>query len=130
MNERAPDSIDVEVGMRIRLRRKAQKISQQMLAESLGLTFQQVQKYERGTNRVSASMLVKIARRLETTVGDLVGEDGSSSGATHRFSTLLAGPGALELLSAFAELEEPRLRRSVLKLVEAMARSERQEKAA
>ena len=130
MNERAPDPIDVEVGTRIRLRRKAQKISQQALAESLGLTFQQIQKYERGTNRVSASMLVKIARRLETTVGDLVGEDGSSSSETHRFSNLLAGPGALELLTAYAELKEPRLRRSVLKLVEEMARSERQEEAA
>jgi transcriptional regulator with XRE-family HTH domain len=65
----SPDPIDVEVGARIRVRRKYLSLSQSALAEALGLTFQQVQKYERGANRVSASMLVKIATRLDTTVG-------------------------------------------------------------
>ena len=68
----APNPIDVEVGARIRVRRKYLSLSQSALAEALGLTFQQVQKYERGANRVSASMLVKIAAKLDTTVGALV----------------------------------------------------------
>ncbi len=69
-----PDSIDISVGARIRSRRKAIKVSQEVLANFLNLTFQQVQKYERGANRVSASMLVRIAQRLGTSVGYLVGE--------------------------------------------------------
>ena len=58
------DPIDVGVGARIRIRRRELGVSQGLLAEHLGLTFQQVQKYERGANRVSASMLVRIAERL------------------------------------------------------------------
>ena len=61
--------IDIYVGSRIRLRRKDRKISQSMLAKELGLTFQQVQKYERGGNRVSASKLYETARVLEVPVG-------------------------------------------------------------
>ena len=61
-NERTPNVVDLHVGMRIRLRRRALNVSQERLAEALGLTFQQVQKYERGSNRVSASKLYDIAR--------------------------------------------------------------------
>lgn len=60
-----PDPIDVRVGLNIRMRRKALALSQTKLADHLGLTFQQVQKYERGTNRVSASMLWRICQYLE-----------------------------------------------------------------
>ncbi len=73
-DEKAPDPIDVATGARIRARRKALKISQQDLADFLKLTFQQVQKYERGANRVSISMVVRIAQRLRTSVAYLVGE--------------------------------------------------------
>jgi DNA-binding XRE family transcriptional regulator len=73
-----PDPIDVEVGRRIRARRTAVGISQTALAKALGLTFQQVQKYEKGTNRVSASTLVRVARELGVTVAFLVGEEGEA----------------------------------------------------
>jgi len=63
-----PHSVDVHVGAHIRLRRKELKISQDTLAQALGLTFQQVQKYERGTNRVSASKLHEIAATLQTPI--------------------------------------------------------------
>ena len=63
--ERTPNAIDMHVGMRVRLRRRALGLSQDRLAKSLGLTFQQVQKYERGANRVSASKLYEIARTLQ-----------------------------------------------------------------
>ncbi|HMO43605.1 MAG TPA: helix-turn-helix transcriptional regulator, partial [Phenylobacterium sp.] len=60
--DRAPNPVDRHVGLRIRLRRKELGVSQEKLAEAIGLTFQQVQKYERGANRVSASKLWEIAR--------------------------------------------------------------------
>jgi transcriptional regulator with XRE-family HTH domain len=74
-----PDPIDVEVGARIRARRTTLGVSQTALAKSLGLTFQQVQKYEKGANRVSASTLVRVARELRVTVAFLVGEEGQVS---------------------------------------------------
>jgi len=66
--------IDKAVGGRVRERRRVMRISQTALAAYLGVTFQQIQKYERGRNRISASMLVHIAEMLETTVSDLIGE--------------------------------------------------------
>jgi transcriptional regulator with XRE-family HTH domain len=74
-----PDPIDVEVGGRIRTRRIALGVSQTALAKALGLTFQQVQKYEKGANRVSASTLVRVARELGVTVAFLVGEEGQTA---------------------------------------------------
>ena len=64
----APHTVDVHVGARIRLRRRLLGMSQERLADALGLTFQQVQKYERGANRVSASKLFEIARTLQTPI--------------------------------------------------------------
>jgi transcriptional regulator with XRE-family HTH domain len=115
-----PDPIDVEVGIRIRTRRKLLGISQTQLAQSLGLTFQQVQKYERGANRVSASTLVRIARTLETTVASLVGEheDGSRDGDMFQHLTL---PGSFELLQAFARMPDGDVRRALVNLAKAMA---------
>src|ERR1700712_2541885 len=102
----SPDPIDVEVGARIRVRRKYLSLSQSALADALGLTFQQVQKYERGANRVSASMLVKIAPKLETTVGALVGENDADR-HSHEVYQKLASPGALDLLEAYVRMPDP-----------------------
>jgi transcriptional regulator with XRE-family HTH domain len=115
----SPDPIDVEVGTRIRIRRKSLAISQSTLAEALGLTFQQVQKYERGANRVSASVLVRIAARLETSVSALVGEKDSTRHEPDVYSHLVA-PGALELLDSYARLSPPELQRAVVHLVRTM----------
>ncbi len=112
----SPDPIDIEVGARIRVRRKFLSLSQSALAEALGLTFQQVQKYERGANRVSASMLVKIAVKLETSVGALVGENDEDR-HSHDVYQKLASPGALELLEAFVLMPDPEARRAVVTLV-------------
>jgi transcriptional regulator with XRE-family HTH domain len=79
-----PDPIDIAVGGRIRARRIALGVSQTALAKALGLTFQQVQKYEKGANRVSASTLVRVARELGVTVAFLVGEEVQSTGASRR----------------------------------------------
>src|SRR6476469_607632 len=67
--ERSPNPVDRHVGLRIRLRRKELGISQEKLAEAIGLTFQQVQKYERAANRVSASKLWEMSRALSTNIG-------------------------------------------------------------
>ncbi|MBI1198697.1 MAG: helix-turn-helix domain-containing protein [Phenylobacterium sp.] len=103
----APDPIDIAVGARIRLARKTRGLSQEALASAGGITFQQIQKYERGANRVSASMLVKIARTLDTPVAELFGVNDQARGVTDEVATLLGEPGALDLLRAYARLPRP-----------------------
>ncbi len=114
-----PDPIDVAVGARVRIRRRWLGLSQTQLANALGITFQQVQKYERGANRVSASMLVKIAAKLETTVAALVGEDGSAPVEAIIYAQL-ATPGATDLLAAFAKISDGEARRAVLTIAQAL----------
>ena len=102
-----PDPIDVAVGARIRLARKTLRMSQQALAEAVGITFQQIQKYERGANRVSASMLVRIAQTLDTPVAELFGANDAARGMTDELAALLGEPSALELLRAYLGLPRP-----------------------
>lgn len=110
------DPIDLAVGARIRIRRKLLKVSQTALGDHLGISFQQVQKYERGDNRISASMLVRTAVKLETTVADLVGET-QVAVADGEVLGMLAPAGALDLLQAFAGVDNPRVRAAILELV-------------
>jgi transcriptional regulator with XRE-family HTH domain len=117
-----PDPIDVAVGARIRVQRRHLKISQDDLAQVLGLTFQQVQKYERGTNRVSASMLVRIAAKLKTTVGTLVGED-MVADQDVAMLTALSAPGAIELLQAYGQAG-PKARKALLSVAKALVEAE------
>ncbi len=116
-----PDPIDIDVGARIRARRVFQGLSQTRLAHALGLTFQQVQKYERGDNRVSASTLVRAAVALDTSVAALVGEDGAQSGKP--MFRHLAMPGAFDLLDAFAKIADPEVRRAVVRLTKTLSRA-------
>jgi transcriptional regulator with XRE-family HTH domain len=117
--DQGPDPIDVAVGHRIRVRRKWLGISQSTLAEHLGVSFQQVQKYERGANRVSASMLVRIAQKLDTTVGELVGETPTPMNDESLFEKL-AVPGAVQLLEAFASVQQPSMRTAILNLTRSL----------
>ena len=119
----SPDPIDIDVGRRIRVRRKWLGVSQASLAEHLGVSFQQVQKYERGFNRVSASVLVRIAEKLETTVSALVGETGVH-GQPNAIFEMLALPGALQLLDAFTSVENSALRSALLDLVHSLAETD------
>ena len=119
MTRQGPDPIDVAVGARIRIRRRWLGFSQTQLANALGITFQQVQKYERGANRVSASMLVKIATKLETTVAALVGEDGQAPVEAIIYAQL-STPGATELLAAFAKIDDGETRRALLTLAQGL----------
>jgi transcriptional regulator with XRE-family HTH domain len=130
-SERSPHPIDVHVGARIRLRRKFLRISQEKLADALGLTFQQVQKYERGANRVSASKLYEIARFLNAPVQyffegltDAVQPGGEEDGHEQFVHGFLMTAEGIELASLFPKIKSPRLRRKVLDLVRELAETE------
>jgi transcriptional regulator with XRE-family HTH domain len=126
--ERVPNPIDVHVGLQVRLRRKELKISQEKLAEALGLTFQQVQKYERGANRISASKLYEIARALQVPIGwffegladsSEAGGD-SADGQTPFAHSFLTTQEGIDLANLFPKVQRKRVRRRLVDLVRAM----------
>jgi transcriptional regulator with XRE-family HTH domain len=122
----APNKLDVALGLRIRQRRKSLRLSQTALADKIGLTFQQIQKYERGANRVSFSRLVEIAHALSCRVLDVIGDlddAGVPSPLFRQDTAHLRESGAPELLAAYAAAPAL-LRRSILKLVVAIAKDQ------
>jgi len=124
--EHSPNKLDVALGLRIRQRRKALGVSQTALADAIGLTFQQIQKYERGFNRVSFSRLVDISHALDCRVVDLIGDlddAGMPSPLFRQDTAHLRESGAPELLAAYAAAP-PSLRRVVLKLVTEIAKDQ------
>ena len=126
MGNKSPGEVDVQVGQRIRVLRQEAAMSQTVLAEHLGVTFQQVQKYEKGTNRVGAGRLTKIADALGVPVTRLLGADEERSvtaapGGGKSPLALLTVPGALRLLRAYAKIEDGRMRRSIVGCVEKVA---------
>ena len=118
---RGPDQIDVEVGVNLRRLRLLRNHSQTALADALGVTFQQVQKYERGTNRVSASMLVKAARFLKVPAADLLPPDDGVESAPDYIHRVNLVPGAAEVLNTYCALKRPPLRRALLQFIRVMA---------
>ena len=116
-----PDPIDVEVGARIRARRKAVGMSQTALADAIGFTFQQVQKYERGTNRVSASVLVRIAAHLGIAPAELLGDSTPAADQGALFRSLGVN-GASDLVHAYAAISDAGVRRSLLVLARSLAK--------
>jgi transcriptional regulator with XRE-family HTH domain len=123
-----PAEIDQHVGRRIRLFRKANDLSQEKLAERIGVTFQQVQKYERGANRVSASKLYQIAEVLQVDVASLfeglpgAGRmDGTPAHPGMAADCFPMAPSAAELVDSFARITDPRCRRAVVELIRSIA---------
>jgi transcriptional regulator with XRE-family HTH domain len=130
-DERSANMVDRRLGQRLRARRLEAGLSQERLAEVLGLTFQQVQKYEKGVNRIAASRLFDIAAALDVPVGFFF--DGLSSGAPSgvaedgpngRVFDTLASPDGLQLLTLFGSIKNPRVRRRVVDLVRALVDDE------
>ena len=136
LEDGAPNPIDVHVGARMRLRRNLLGLSQTELGEKIGLTFQQVQKYERGANRISASRLFDLSRVLDVPVGfffDDLSDDvaASSPVAVTRGSAptiqimaaddQMARRETLELVRAYYSIPDERVRRQVYMLAKAMA---------
>lgn len=135
MSDEGPDPIDRHVGTRIRGRRVGLRISQTKLGQAIGVTFQQIQKYESGTNRVGASNLFKIARTLNVDVAfffEGVSEEMVSTGPAEGF-TLAEPPGAaldvnpmnsheaFELIHNYFRIPDPLIRKRLYQLVRTLA---------
>lgn len=129
MNKKAPNPIDVFVGSRVRLRRLMVGMSQEALADRLGVTFQQVQKYEKGTNRISASRLQAISEVFRVTPGFFFQDDESavpSAGVAHDsgdVSTFVSSKEDLDLNRAFLKIEDPAVRKSIIQLATALSKA-------
>lgn len=124
MSTKMPDALDVMVGAKIRIFRIHRRISQIELAEQIGVTFQQVQKYERGINRIGASRLSRIATVLDVSIGELFEPPGDKFADSTSPFRLLAEPGALRLLKAYARTSDPCVRHAVIELAEATTHQE------
>ena len=132
MVEKNPNPVDVHVGTRVRLRRILLGISQEKLGEQLGLTFQQVQKYEKGSNRISASRLYQISQILQVSVQfffDDMPHDGPESNSPGMSNgcdqsgvlDFLNSSEGLQLNKAFAEIRDPTVRRKLVELLKILA---------
>jgi transcriptional regulator with XRE-family HTH domain len=130
MSSKAPNPVDKYVGSRVRMRRIMLGMSQEKLGEALGLTFQQIQKYEKGTNRVGASRIQQISEVLQVPISFLfeggpsstAGAQGFAEGASPSYvSDFLATSEGLALTRAFTRINDTKLRRSIVDLVEQIA---------
>ena len=130
ITKKVPNPVDRHVGARVRMRRMMLKMSQEKLGDALGLTFQQVQKYEKGTNRIGASRLQHLSGILQVSVSFFfegaprqLGEVPRSSAATSPafVSDFLSTADGLALVNAFTKIERAKLRRSIVHLVEQIA---------
>lgn len=129
--ENSPNPIDVHVGSKVRLKRTMLGMSQEKLGDSLGITFQQVQKYEKGTNRISASRLFQLASILKAPIeffydgvsdnrADAIAgfaEDGSADYAMD----LMNDPESVQLHRAFSSVKDPKVRKRIIDLVKSIA---------
>ncbi|MGY8661748.1 helix-turn-helix transcriptional regulator [Bradyrhizobium sp. UFLA05-109] len=113
---------DREVGRRIRSRRLELHISQAELGEQLGISFQQIQKYEKGTNRVAAARLAQIAAFLKTTMAALIGGDLPWDKQQNSLvSDFIASKDGVDLIEAWSRLESQQVRRSIISLTRSLA---------
>lgn len=137
-NKKSPNPVDTHVGSRIRMRRLMLGMSQEKLGESLGITFQQVQKYEKGTNRVGASRLQAISDTLGVKPSFFfegmegianTPADGGSSGEIEGINVFLGSKEGLDLNKAFVKITDSTVRKKVLALVRALAADGDQEAA-
>lgn len=140
--EYGPDPVDVHVGKRLRLRRALLGLSQEQLAAAVGVTFQQIQKYERGSNRVSASRLFDIARVLGVPISfffEDIGDDVTANRPTQNLPEMaglaemptpayegdpMAKNETLELVRSYWKLPSTEMRKHVLDLLRSMCRRE------
>ncbi|MET3693166.1 helix-turn-helix domain-containing protein [Methylobacterium goesingense] len=121
MTQKHATADDRTLGIRITALRKARGLSQTQVGKALGVSFQQVQKYERGTNRIGAGRLQAIANLFEVPVSSLYGDVDDTAEESEIFG-LIALPGAVDLLRAFAKIDNADLRRNVLAIASTAAR--------
>lgn len=136
--KKAPGDFDRHVGRRIRMRRIQVGMSQERLAESLGVTFQQVQKYEKGANRITMNRMRIVSQVLGVPMAYFTegapGEEATGLGGgfaegrqADYASELFASPEGVALARAFASIEDPKVRRRVVDLVTTLAEGQRKE---
>jgi transcriptional regulator with XRE-family HTH domain len=132
ISKKVPNPIDKHVGSRVRMRRMMLGMSQEKLGDALGLTFQQVQKYEKGTNRIGASRLQHISQILQVPVSfffegapNMPGYTGMGEAPSPAYvSDFLATSDGLSLTKSFIKIKSAKLRRRVVELVEQIAESQ------
>jgi transcriptional regulator with XRE-family HTH domain len=134
--KKSTSSIDKEIGTRVRMRRISIGMSQEKLGEMLGLTFQQVQKYEKGMNRISVGRLVDIAKILGVDIHFFF--NGIRSGkaepgfaeeeSSAYIADVMSTPEGLQLIRTFTTIKSPKVRRSIVQLVSALASQDEQER--
>jgi len=131
MAKKAPNPVDKHVGSRVRMRRMMLGMSQEKLGDALGITFQQVQKYEKGTNRISASRLQHISHILQVSVPFLFegaphqpGQPNGEAPSPAYVSDFLATRDGLALTKAFLRIKDSKLRRRIVDLVKKIAGEE------
>lgn len=132
-NARRPNPMDAHVGARVRMRRMLLGLSQERLGELLGLTFQQVQKYEKGVNRIGASRLFELSHVLgvpiqffydeapQAMMEQLVSNSGFADRGEPYVADVMSSRDGIELSKAYARITDPVVRRSILELVKAIA---------
>lgn len=128
-----PDPIDIHVGSRVRMRRTLLGMSQEKLGNALGLTFQQIQKYERGANRIGSSRLFKLSQILDVPVNyffdDMADASGKrskgfgESGPKHFEADQLSKRETLELVRAYYRITDAKIRKRTFELVKAIAQA-------
>ena len=134
IEKRKPNPVDIHVGSRVRLRRTMSGMSQEKLGDSLGITFQQIQKYEKGTNRIGASRLQQIATVLSTPISFFfedapgTGNDAQSgfaeSASTNYVVDFLSSSEGLQLNRAFVKIPDQKVRRKLVELARVLANEE------
>jgi transcriptional regulator with XRE-family HTH domain len=138
MSSPAPDPIDICIGSRLRLRRLAMGFSQETLAQALGVTFQQIQKYERGSNRIFSSRLFHLARVLKVPLGyffEGLSPEGelrpvepsktkNSSPTEEDVQDLLGKQETLKLIQAYHQIRDPGVKRQIYALVRSVGEQE------
>jgi len=134
--KKSTGTIDKEIGSRVRMRRVSIGMSQEKLGDMLGLTFQQVQKYEKGMNRISVARLVDIAKILNVDIDFFF--DGIRSGKADPgfaetsppsyVADMMSTPEGLQLVRTFASIKSPKVRKSIVQLVNALAAQEETER--
>jgi transcriptional regulator with XRE-family HTH domain len=133
---RAPNPVDIHVGTRVRLRRTLLGMTQTGLGDAIGLTFQQVQKYERGVNRIGSSRLYDLARVLDVPINfffdempkDVASKSGAASsgpveGAEAFDPDIVSKRETLELVRAYYKIESPQIRKRLFEMVKALGKS-------
>jgi transcriptional regulator with XRE-family HTH domain len=121
MKARQISDADIVIGESIKAQRNLIEMSQDDLGQALGVSFQQIQKYEKGINRISSGRLTELATTLQCSVTDLVGGADKTSAKSTPFSRYVASKEGVAIINAMAKISSPALRRHVINLVETLA---------